>query len=234
VKNKKAQEVAHVVNIRKLNKKNEFVKEVLRWYNHNRKSYPWRLTKNPYKILTTEMLLRKTTRMQVKRVFPIFFKKFPTVKSLAHAEQKEIEKIVTSLGMERTRSKLLLDVAKTISKTYHGTVPTRKEDLLNLPGVGEYTASAVLLLTKSEKHPLVDTNSKRVIERIFIGEKTSRRVDRETRDFVSLLLPEKQFVEFNLAILDFAASVCTSRNPRCGTCPLTKICLYYRNNTNFK
>lgn len=210
--------------------RNSLTKRILKWYDINKASYPWRSNCTPYQILITEMLLRKTTRNQVKKLFPLFFRKFPSITKLATANKKEVEEVIRPLGMEKIRSKLLVEVAKTVVKKHNGKVPNDKIDLLSLPGVGEYIANAVLLLSRGEKVALVDTNSKRIVERLFLGNsEPKKRVNREISEQVFFLVPEKRFVDFNLALLDFATSVCLPRNPKCPSCPLKKYCAYYKN-----
>ncbi len=210
--------------------RNSLTKRILKWYDSNKASYPWRNNCTPYQILITEMLLRKTTRNQVKKLFPVFFRKFPSVTKLATANKKEVEKVIRPLGMEKMRSKLLVEVAKTIVKKHNGKVPNDKIDLLSLPGVGEYIANAVLLLSRGEKVALVDTNSKRIVERLFLGDhEPQKRVNKEVSDQVFFLVPEKRFVDFNLALLDFASSICLPRKPKCPSCTLKKSCAYYKN-----
>lgn len=210
--------------------RSSLTKRILKWYDSNKASYPWRGNCTPYQILITEMLLRKTTRGQVKELFPVFFRKFPSVTKLATANKKEVEKVIRPLGMEKIRSKLLVEVAKTIVKKHNGMVPNDKTSLLNLPGVGEYIANAVLLLSMGEKVALVDTNSKRIVERLFLGDhEPQKRVNKEVSDQVFFLVPEKRFVDFNLALLDFASSVCLPRKPKCPSCTLKKSCAYYKN-----
>jgi len=191
------------------NSKRKISYQLLKWYDKNKRSYPWRSSKiNSYKILVTEILLRKTTREQVKNIFPIFFKKFPSVRSLSLAKKRDIEKVITPLGMERMRSKLLKEVSRMIVEEHSGRVPLNKSDLLTLPGVGDYIANATLLFAKKEKVSLVDTNAKRVVERIFYGSENDIRINKQTYALVDSLLPQKRFVEFNLSLLDFAALVC--------------------------
>ena len=206
-------------------------KNLLKWYTKNKKSYPWRSRKtSPYQILVTEILLRKTTRSQVKGIFPIFFKKFPSIRKLSYARTSEIEKVITPLGMEKVRSKLLKKISKIIIKEHSGRIPLKKDELCLLPGVGRYITNAVLLLAKKERVPLVDVNAKRIVERIFEGESNNmERITKHTYDLVESLLPKKKFVEFNLTLLDFATAVCLPRNPKCSECPVKKSCMYYRN-----
>jgi len=208
--------------------KEKFTNEILKWYKKNKTTYPWRNNPTPYRVLITEMLLRKTTRNQVALLFPSFFRRFPSLNLLAKARRKEIEEIITPLGMEKIRSRLLREVSKIIIKEYKGRIPKSREVLLALPGVGDYTADAVMLLARNERVPLVDTNSKRIVERVFTGNSNSERIGKPLHDFVEYLLPQKKYVEFNLALLDFANTVCLARNPKCKFCPVKGICNYYK------
>jgi len=134
------------------NSKIKTSQQLLKWYNSNKKQYPWRVAKvTPYRILVTEILLRKTTRNQVRDIFPIFFKKFPSLKKLSASQSREIKKVIKPLGMEKIRSKLLKKLSQIIIKKHGGRVPLNKTDLLDLPGVGEYIANAVLLFIKKRK-----------------------------------------------------------------------------------
>lgn len=208
-------------------KKKEFVKQVLSWYDIHKASFPWRTTKNPYRVLVTEMLLRKTTRKQVRSLYPVFFERFPNVKVLASADVSTIKKIITPLGMEKIRSKLLHEMAEKITSYYSSEVPLEKKQLMELPGVGSYISNAVMLLIGKKRVPLVDTNSMRIVERVFNGnDRTSTRATVEKEKFISDLLPRKRFIDFNLAMLDFASEVCIPRTPKCGSCPLKTLCVY--------
>lgn len=210
-------------------KKKKFSKQILKWYSSNKSSYPWRIKPSPYRILITEMLLRKTTRNQVAGLFTKFFRNFPTLNKLASARRKEIEKVIMPLGMEKVRSRLLQDISRVIIEDYKGKIPKTKGELLELPGIGDYTANAVLLFTNREKVALVDTNAKRIVERVFASNRNSElRVGESLRSFVTCLLPQKKYLEFNLAILDFANSVCLPRNPKCKSCPVKSLCNYYQ------
>lgn len=204
--------------------------QLLEWYGINQRSYPWRRHRiTPYGILITEILLRKTTRNQVIEIFPKFFRRFPTVTILSAATRNEIEKVITPLGMAKLRSKLLKKIALIVIKKHSGKIPLSKSHLLSLPGVGEYIANAVLLMSKKEKVPLVDTNSKRIVERLLVGNSDSRkRVSGHTYALVASLLPQEKYVEFNLALLDLASLICLPRTPRCEVCPLKQFCSYYK------
>ena len=211
-------------------KKHYIAYKILRWYDKNRMSYPWRSGRiSPYRILVTEVLLRKTTREQVRHVYQSFFKQFPSARALHMSKNQEVERAITQLGMEKVRVKILKKLAEILVKRYSGRVPLSRNALLSLPGVGEYTANAVLLFAKGEKLPLVDTNSKRIVERVFLGKSfPENRVSDQLSRFVHFLLPDKRYVDFNVALLDFASLVCLPRNPRCHSCTLRTICGYYQ------
>jgi A/G-specific adenine glycosylase len=210
-------------------KRCRFAENLIFWHRTNNASFPWREEKDPYKILVSEILLRKTTRKQVKEIFPCFFQKYPRFSVLAEAPLVEIDEAIRPLGMEHKRAQLLKELAGRIMSERGGAVPTTEKDLLALPGVGRYAANAVLCFAGGKDAPLVDTNAIRVIQRVFSfkAKKKRARTDPEVWEFVSSLVPPGKGRVFNLALLDFAAAVCMSRNPKCGSCPNDAICDYY-------
>ncbi len=208
-------------------RKREFYERLLKWHSENPVSYPWRETTDPYKILTAELLLRKTTRRQVNQLFFKFFAKYPDMQSLANASVSQVRQLITPLGMERKRAPAMKKLAKELLKL--GGVPLNRNQLLHLPGVGEYAANAVLCFVAGQDLPLVDTNVIRVVQRVFSFESSRKRprTDPVMWDFTFSLMPKGLGREFNLSLLDFAAAVCTARAPKCRTCPVNKICDYY-------
>jgi A/G-specific adenine glycosylase len=209
-------------------KESEFASRLLMWYVHNKADFPWRRTTDPYKILISEILLRKTTRNQVNHIFNHFFAEFPTVEVLASAAEKFIEEVITPLGMEHKRASALKKLAKTIVDNQGGKIPSEREQLTGLPHVGPYTANAVMCLAYGQDYPLLDTNVVRVITRVFSFKSSKKRPRDDPRmwHFVSSLLPLGKAKDFNLAILDIAASICHPKNPDCQICPLVGICDY--------
>lgn len=210
------------------NSKTAFVKHLLEWWEKNKRHFPWRKTKDPYKILLAEVLLRKTTRDQVKGIFEEFVKKYRDVEKLASADVKELEGVIKPLGMQKKRAPLLIELAKTIIEKHGGKVPRDRDALIKLPGVGPYSANGVLCLAYGEQLPLVDTNVIRVMERVFKikSEKARARTDPMVWSFVEKLIPDGKAREFNLAVLDFANSICVPKVPKCPVCPVRDICLY--------
>jgi len=209
-------------------KEDEFVSRLLKWHTYCKADFPWRRTRDPYKILVSELLLRKTTRNQVSKIFNHFFAKFPTVEALASRPEQFIKEVITPLGMEHRRASALKTLAQTIVGNHGGKIPSEKEELMELPNVGLYTANAVMCLAYDQNYPLLDTNVVRVITRVFSFNSSKKRPrdDPQIWNFVSLLLPLGKAREFNLAILDIAGSICRPEKPDCPICPLLMICDY--------
>lgn len=207
-----------------------FQQELLRWYrSQGRRRFAWRDGKrNAYQILIAEVMLRKTDTGKVAHVYEAFVQKYPTSKALAKAKETSLRDEIRSLGIA-DRARLLKLMAKQITDHYGGRVPRAVEALLRLPGVGRYTANAVLCFAFRRDVPLLDTNVIRVLSRVFsVRSKVSRpRDDPDLWRFTAELVPKGNAVSFNRAILDFAAQICTHRAPRCMLCPQAPICDYY-------
>lgn len=213
-------------------KTNFFMRYIIEWWENHRRNFSWRNTDDPYYLLITEILLRKTTAEQVKSVYPIFLKKYPTVKDLYQADKKDLEKILYHLGMEKKRSKELLIMSKQIFEEYDGQIPLKFDELIKLKGVGRYTANGVLCQSFKKDSPMVDTNVIRVIVRYF-DYKSSKKRPRDDLNlwlFVDKMIPEGKCKEFNLGLIDFATEICKIKNPNCNSCKLWKFCTYYEKN----
>jgi len=205
-----------------------FADKLLAWHQKNAIKFPWRETRDTYKILLAEILLRKTTRKQVKEIFESFIKKYPSMEMLASANIRELERVIKPLGMQRKRAHLIIRLAKVIMEKYGGEIPRDRNSLIKLPGIGPYSANAVLCLAYDEQLPLVDTNVIRVIERVFQvkSKKARARTDPMIWSFMENLIPNGKAREFNLAVLDFANLICVPKVPKCPICPVHNICLY--------
>lgn len=218
-------------------KKQAFVREIIKFHEqYGRKNLPWRKTRDPYVILVSEILLRKTTARQVERIFDAFFSKYPNPHDLAQADENELKGLLKPLGMEHKRSKELIELAKALIKKHGGQVPQDSKNLLSLPGVGRYATGAVMCLAYGRDEAMVDTNAVRVITRYF-GFKSRRKRPRDDPalwEFVKSLIPPGKCREFNLGLLDFASAVCRARKPECGKCPLKEYCTYYQKETKEK
>jgi A/G-specific adenine glycosylase len=199
--------------------------KLLRWYDGHARDLPWRHTQDPYFIWVSEIMLQQT---QVETVIPYyrrFLKKFPSVRALAEARPDEVLKIWENLGYY-SRARNLHAAAKEIVVRWEGSLPKSREELLDLPGVGEYTADAILSIAFAQPFAAVDGNVSRVISRLFalrkrLGSPESRV---QIRKRVNQVLSQKHPAHFNQAMMDLGATVCTPRTPACVSCPLRGLC----------
>jgi A/G-specific adenine glycosylase len=207
-----------------------FSRRLLIWWKKNQRDFPWRHTKNPYSVLIAEMLLRKTTAQQVEGIYEKLISRYPNPKRLSEANTDELVGLIKPLGMEHKRARLLIEMGKMVTERYKGVVPSNPEELLQLPGVGLYATNAVLSFSHAQNVAMVDTNFVRLLERAF-GFRSSRaraRDDKHIWQFAETLVPKRKGKEFNLAVIDFAASVCGARIPKCEACPMTSICVFFQ------
>ena len=208
-------------------KNHQFATSLLDWFEQNKRHFSWRnpdLT--PFQLLIAEIMLQKTGANQVENLFPEFIKKYSGPKRILEMKDKELEEILHPLGLYQRRARDIKKTAQIILDN-GGKVPNNKKELMSLPGVGEYIANAVLCFAFKKPVPIVDSNVGRVIKRVFsFPVKSAPSRDKNLFKKMIDVLPEKNFRDFNLAILDFAALTCLPRNPRCVECPLIKLCDY--------
>jgi A/G-specific adenine glycosylase len=212
-----------------------FSQRLLKWFEVNKRNFSWRKTRDPFKILVAEILLRKTDAPKVESVYENFIEKFPGPETIANASFPQLEACLKPLGLYRKRARELKSLAESLVQKYGGQVPSLKEELLSLPGVGDYTANAVLCFAFGANVPLLDTNLIRVLRRVFghASLKARARTDRQLWAIAESMVPQGKAREFNLAVLDFAALVCKAKNPRCSVCPLNDMCLAFKGNVPF-
>lgn len=209
-----------------------FQRCVIEYYRSNGRVYPWRLAKDPYVILASELLLQKTTAKQVLEIHEEFFTKYPNVESLANASPEELELIIGKLGL-RKRAKFLVELANQIKREYSEQIPDNSHGLLSLKGVGEYTANAVLIFAYDKVMPIVDTNVARVIRRFFsLESEKPAYADRELWKLATELVPKCKCREYSYGLLDLAALACHPKSPLCNGCPLMKFCGYASSNSS--
>jgi len=205
-----------------------FQQLMLYWYERNRRGYAWRAERDPYKILVAEIMLQQTNADKVEPVYIEFVEKYPTINALAQSDLLALKAVLMPLGLDY-RVGRLKNIAEKLVTEHGGAVPRVEKSLLALPGIGRYVANAVLCFAYSLRVALVDVNIVRLYGRVFgfRSQKNRPRDDNKVWEFAAEMLPETKFKEYNLALLDFTAAVCTSRRPGCVKCPITDICLYY-------
>ena len=204
------------------------VREGLRaWWHANRRDLPWRHTRDPYRIMVSEIMLQQT---QVDRVIPYYhrwFEAFPTVHDLAAAPTAEVIRLWAGLGYNR-RAVNMQRTAQAVDEM-GGTVPTTVEELLTLPGIGPYTAGAIACFAFEQDVSFIDTNMRRVLHRLFIGVDVPKPTIPE-KDIVGLAaeaLPPGDAWNWNQGLIEFGALHCTARKPLCVICPLQTECTAY-------
>lgn len=210
-----------------------FRQVVLDWGERNRRDFPWRRADaDPYLVLISEMLLRKTRAESVARVHPKFISRYADPAALAQAEPAELENLLEPLGLWRIRARALRDVGEVLVKSHAGVVPGDADELVEIPHVGRYAANATILFAYNQRKPIVDENVQRVFNRVFDVPKSNEiHTAHHLWEMCERLMPEQNPREFGWALLDFASAVCAPGAPRCATCPLTGICKTARGDT---
>ena len=192
------------------------------WWKNKRRSFPWRGEGiSSYRLLVTEMLLWKTRAETVEAIWNRFFDRFPDVHSLSEATEDEINEIIVSLGLSK-RAACLKEMAVRIVDEYGGVVPSNKDDLLSLMGIGEYAASATMCFAFGEDVPIIDANVKRILMRVFGCDED------ELIAISDALVPQDAGPEWGYALLDLGAFLCKYK-PICKECPLRTVCVTGKN-----
>lgn len=190
-----------------------------RWYKHNGRDLPWRRTRSPYTVLLSEIMLQQTQVQRVTEKLPLFRKEFPSFKALALARRSDVVKAWAGLGYNN-RAVRLHELASIVVRDYSGRLPKETSALRSLPGIGAYTAAAISCFAHGLGAAPVDVNIKRVYSRL-LPDIVKRFGIGRTANF--LLDAEKPY-EWNQALMDLGALVCTASSPKCGDCPLQKFC----------
>jgi len=203
-------------------------KKLIKWWPNNRRSYPWREQSDPYKILIAEIMLQRTKADQVLLVYQAFLQKFPTIFDLARGSKKEITVFFKKLGL-LWRASVIKEMACYVVEKYNGIFPKEKKNLLDIPAVGDYMASAMLSFAYGEPDVVVDSNVCRIVLRVYgLDVKGEARKNKIVREIANKMLPSNiESRSFNFALIDFAALVCKPAEPLCQKCPINELCIYY-------
>lgn len=200
---------------------------LLGWYRKNRRDLPWRKSREPYAIWVSEIMLQQTRVAVVIERYQSFVARFPTLLSLALAPEEEVLALWSGLGYYR-RARMLHKAAQFVVENLNGSLPLRSEQLRTLPGIGDYTAAAIASIAHDEPVAVVDGNVERVVCRLAGWEappKTqSTALRKRVADFAQQMLAPKQAGDFNQAMMELGALVCTPRSPQCLVCPLHRHC----------
>lgn len=199
--------------------------KLVRWYRAHRRDLPWRRNPTPYRVLVSEIMLQQTTVKTVIPYYRRFLKQFPSLRALATARQEAVLSTWSGLGYY-SRARNLHKTAKICTKEDGGRVPSDLERLKKLPGIGAYTAGAIASIAFDQTAPIVDGNVARVLARLYCM-KADPKNSSGAKTFwakAATILPKKSCGDFNQALMELGATVCTPTQPACPVCPLQKDC----------
>jgi A/G-specific adenine glycosylase len=208
-----------------------FRRKLLDWYDRNGRALPWRSTSDPYHSLVSEIMLQQT---QVDRVLPKYhewLKKYPSLEALARAPEPEVTRTWYPLGYN-IRPKRLQAIAREAVAHYDGELPSDEATLLSFKGIGAYTAGAIRSFAFGQRAAILDTNVARLLFRVFIGRGTPKAhaTRKDLWAISAVLVPRRRAFDFNQALMDFGATLCTARKPKCLICPMASVCAAYPHN----
>ena len=209
-----------------------FTQKLLEWFNCNARDFSWRRESDPYKILLAEIMLQRTKAEQVYPVYIDFISEFNRIDLLKNVNVISIIKYIKKLGL-LWRSKKLLEMSNYIIENCHGEIPQTKEELLKIPGIGNYIADALLVFAFNKRKTVIDSNVIRVTSRFFgLNLHGEVRRNRKFIEFCQTLcnnLDGSEIKNFNWGLIDFSYLICKPV-PKCNTCPLAKKCNFFNNN----
>jgi len=212
-----------------------FRRLLLAWYARAARDLPWRRTRDPYRVLVSEVMLQQTQVSRVAEYYPRFLEKFPDLGSLASAPARAVREAWDGLGYyARARNLHALarrvagrgEAGRSVAGKGVAKLPEDPQELVKLPGIGPYTAGAVASFAYEKPVPAVDTNVRRVLRRVFLGDGGRGTGDGYIWELARALVPKdgKRAWRFNQAIMELGALICTARKPKCGECPLLRGC----------
>ena len=207
-----------------LKRKSLLTAKVLRWYRKNGRQLPWRNEDDPYRVLVSEVMLQQTQVSRVLTKYPRFLKRFPSLRKLADAKTSDVIKAWEGMGYNN-RALRLQRLAVTVLDEHRGRIPGNIQELEALPGIGRYTAHALACFSFGQQVPVVDTNIKRVLTRLrFPQRRRPAPKEEDIWDLAESLLPRRQSHDWNQALMDLGATICTAARPKCDLCPLVDLC----------
>lgn len=205
-------------------------RRLLAWFDRHQRDLPWRKNKTAYRIWVSEIMLQQTQVATVIDYYLRFVKRFPTVKKLAADDESEVLKLWEGLGYYR-RARQLHAAAKVVVEQHRGVFPERYEDVIALPGIGRYTAGAILSISGDQKLPILEGNTIRLFARL-LGMKSDPRTTENQRvlwQFAESILPSKRCGDFNQSLMEVGNQICKPQQPLCDACPLMSLCPTFAN-----
>jgi len=202
-----------------------FRRRLMRWYAKHARSLPWRDVGEPYYVWVSEIMLQQTTTQTVQGYFDRFIKTFPTIRSLAEADLDMVKRHWEGLGYYR-RCALLHKAAREIVARFNSVFPKKYEDVRNLPGIGRYTAGAILSIAFDQRVPILEANTLRLHARLLAVKGNILRGEANAKlwQFAEEILPRTNSGKLNQALMDLGSLVCTPKSPKCAECPVFPFC----------
>lgn len=210
----------------------QFRRKLLKWYDQHARDLPWRRTHDPYQIWISEIMLQQTTVAAVVPYFERFLNRIPTVFELAAAEESEVLRLWEGLGYY-SRARNIHRASKVVAEQFGGEFPQTVEGLLSLPGIGRYTAGAIMSFAFDRPAPIVEANTLRLYCRLlnFDGDPRSKAGQAILWAFAESILPKTHPGRLNQAMMELGATLCSPTEPNCEACPINPHCLAYLSGT---
>ena len=211
---------------------------LINWYNKNQRDLPWRIKlrnnlPNPYYVFVSEYMLQQTTVNTVTKRFNKFIKRWPNIDKLAPTTESQILKFWSGLGYY-SRARNLLKSAKLINKYYKNKIPNSYDELIKLPGIGDYTAKAVLGIGFNKSVMPLDANIERILVRLYAIEKPISKVKNILKDLGNKFVSDKHSSNLIQSFMDYGSEICLPRNPKCHICGINRLCQSYKKNLQLK
>jgi A/G-specific adenine glycosylase len=206
-----------------------FRRRLLAWYRSHARDLPWRGTRDPYQVWVSEVMLQQTQVATVVNYYGRFLEAFPTIAALAAAPERQVLRLWEGLGYYR-RARQLHRAAGVLAREHGGQFPREPDAVRRLPGIGRYTAGAILSIAFDARQPILEANTLRLLSRLsaYRGDPRRPEGERHLWSLAADLLPRRASGTFNQALMELGSQVCLPRNPRCEECPAISLCPTYR------
>ena len=216
---------AYAESLESSEQRRAFRRRVFRWFDKHQRELPWRKTDDPYCVWVSEIMLQQTQVVTVIPYFEKFLKRFPDVYALAAADEATVLRYWEGLGYYR-RARQMHRAAQVVVEEHQGILPRQSQTLQALPGIGRYTAGAILSIAHDQREPILEANTIRLLARLIaLDEPTTTAASQATLwDVAEELLPRKRVGAFNQGLMELGSLVCTPRNPECTDCPVARHC----------
>ncbi len=208
-------------------KSSSFADRILKWADNNFSDFPWRHGRSPYEILVAELLLKRTTATAAARVYEGFLHRFPSLQAIASSPDEELIEALSSVGLQHQRARAMKRLSIWLLSRHAGNIPSDSESLMEVPGLGNYSANAVLSFGYGVSVAVVDANVERIILRAFGNTLPTKISEAHLDEVAQHLLPADRHQLYNYGLLDLGRLVCRYVDPRCEECPLTSVCDFF-------